>query len=93
MGTWTEKWMCGDYSPVNRKTKSDRYLMSILKELFNALDFSRVFSTLDLRSDYHQLPLLVGNWMKIALLGIDQDAERSIVSLEVSSIQLKECTY
>ena len=26
-GNWTEKRMCGDYHPVNCKTKSDRYPM------------------------------------------------------------------
>jgi hypothetical protein len=53
-GNWTEKRMCGDYRPVNRKTKSNRYPMPMPEELFNALGFSRIFNTLDLRSGYHQ---------------------------------------
>ena len=60
-GNWMEKRMCGDYRLVNRKTKSDRYPMPIPEELFDAIGFSRVFSTLDLRSDYHHLPLLAGD--------------------------------
>jgi len=64
-GNWTEKQMCGDYHPVNQKTKSDQYPMPILEELFDAIRFSRVFSTLDLRSGYHQLPLLAGDQDRI----------------------------
>ena len=63
-GNWTEKRMCGDYHPVNRKTKLDRYPMPIPKELFDVIGFSRVFNTLDVRSGYHQLPLLMGDQMK-----------------------------
>jgi len=31
---WTEKRMCGDYHPVNKKTKSDRYPMLKPEELY-----------------------------------------------------------
>ena len=60
-GNWMEKWMCGDYRPINRKTKSDGCPVTILEELFDAIGFSQVFSTLDLRSGYHQLSLLSGD--------------------------------
>jgi hypothetical protein len=60
-GDWTEKRMCGDYRPVNRKTKSDRYPIPMPDELFDALGFARIFSILDLRSGYHQLLLLLGD--------------------------------
>ena len=36
-GNWTEKRMCGDYRPVNRKTKSDRYPMPTPEELIDAV--------------------------------------------------------
>jgi hypothetical protein len=65
-GNWTEKRMCGDYQPVNRKTKSDRYPTPTPEELFDAVGHSRVFSTLDLRSGYHQLPLMVEDRVKTA---------------------------
>ena len=40
--------------------------MSIPEELFDVIGFSQVFSTLDLRSGYHQLPLLTGDRVKTA---------------------------
>ena len=63
--------MCGEYRPVNRNIKSDRYPMPILEELFDAIGFSWVFSVLDLRSGYHQLPLFAGDRMKTAFRGVD----------------------
>ena len=67
--------MCGDYHPVNRKTRLDRYPMPILEELFDAIGFSQVFSTLDLRSGYQQLLLLAGDRVKTAFWGVDQDGK------------------
>ena len=63
-GNWTEKQMCDDYCPVNCKAKSDRYPMPMLEELFDVVEFSRVFSTLDLRFGYDQFPLLVDHRVK-----------------------------
>ena len=60
-GNWIEKRVCGHYHLVNWKTKSDRYSMPIPEELFDAIGFSRVFSTLNLRSSCYQLPLFLGD--------------------------------
>jgi hypothetical protein len=56
-GNWTEKRMCGDYKRINKFTKSDRYAMPTPKENFEAIRHAKVFSTLDLRSGYHQIGL------------------------------------
>ena len=40
--------------------------MPIPEELFDAIGFSQVFSTLDFRFGYHQLPLLAGDRVKTA---------------------------
>jgi hypothetical protein len=56
-GNWTEKKMCGDYRRINKFTKSDRYAMPTLEENFEAIGHAKVFSTLDLRSGYHQIGL------------------------------------
>jgi hypothetical protein len=41
--------------------------MPMPEELFDALGFARIFSTLDLRFGYHQLPLLFGDRVKTAI--------------------------
>jgi hypothetical protein len=74
-GNWTEKWMCGDNRPLNRKTKSDRYPMPMPEELFDALGLAKIFSTLDLRSSYHQLPLLLVDRVKTVFWRIDKDGK------------------
>lgn len=52
-GNWMEKLIYGDSQLTNHKTKSNQYLMLILKELFDVVRFFQKFSTLDLRSDYY----------------------------------------
>jgi hypothetical protein len=74
-GNWMDKRMCGDYRPVNQKTKLDQYPMPIPEEFFDAIGFSRVSSTLDLRSGYHQLPLLMGDQVKTAFWGANHDGK------------------
>ena len=64
LGNWTKKCICGDYRPVNKKTKSDRYPMPTPEELFDAVGKARLFSMLDLRLGYHQLPLRVEDRVK-----------------------------
>ena len=49
--------------------------MPIPEELFDAFGFTRIFSTLNLRSGYHQFPLLMGVRMKTAFWGVDQDGK------------------
>ncbi|OAE21594.1 hypothetical protein AXG93_939s1000 [Marchantia polymorpha subsp. ruderalis] len=56
-GNYTDRRMCGDYHPINQQTKSDKYAMSTPKEIFDVVDHVRIFSTLDLRAKYHQLPI------------------------------------
>jgi hypothetical protein len=46
-GNYTDRWMCGDYRPINRQTKSDKYAMPIPEEIFDVVGHARVFSTLD----------------------------------------------
>ena len=70
--------MCSDYRPVNQKTKSDWYPMPIPEKLFNGIGFSQVFNTLDLRSGYHQLPLLAGDQVKTAFWGVDRNENNQL---------------
>jgi putative transposase len=70
-GNWTKRRMCGDYCLVNKWIHSDKYAMPLPKEIFDALGQAKVFSTLDLRSGYHQLPLREGDKVKTTFGGID----------------------
>ena len=64
-GNWTKKRMCGDYRRIDKFTKSDCYTMLTPKENFEAIGHTKVISTLDLHSGYHQIGLredgLLGN--------------------------------
>lgn len=53
-GNWAEKRMCGDYMPIIRGTKSNRYAMPIAQEIFDIIGYG-VFSTSDLEFRYHQI--------------------------------------
>jgi hypothetical protein len=37
IGNWIKCYMCGDYHLVNKWTHSNKYVMSLSKEIFDAL--------------------------------------------------------
>jgi hypothetical protein len=63
--------MCGDYHPVNKQTCSKKYVMPLPEEIFDVHGQAKVFSTLDLKSGYHQLPLKEGDKVKTKFWGIN----------------------
>ena len=77
-GNWIEKWIYGDYRPINRKTKANWNPMPIPKRLFDIVRFSWVFSTLDLRSGYHPLPLFAEDWLKTTFWRVDHDGKDQV---------------
>jgi len=50
---WIECHMCEDYWLTNKQTHLDKYAMPLPKVILNALGQGKVFSTLDLCSNYH----------------------------------------
>ncbi len=70
-GNWTKWCMCGDYHPFNKHTCLEKYAMSLLKEIFDALHQAKLFSTFNLRFGYHQLPLKEGDKVKTTFWGIN----------------------
>ncbi len=52
-GNYTDRRMCGDYCPINRQIKSDKYAMPTPEEIFDVVGHARIFSTLDLWARYH----------------------------------------
>jgi hypothetical protein len=56
-GNYTNRRMCENHRLINRQTKSDKYAMPTLEEIFDVVGHARVFSTLDIRAGYHQLSI------------------------------------
>ena len=50
-------WMCVDYRPLNAVMVKNKYLLPRIDTLFNQLAGAKVFSKIDLRSDYHQIKI------------------------------------
>lgn len=48
---------CVDYTGLNKVTKKDSYPIPIIRDIFDQLQGATVFSTLDLKSGFYQLPL------------------------------------
>jgi hypothetical protein len=68
---YMDRWMCGDYCPINWQTKSNKYAMPTPEETFDVVRHARVFSTLDLRVGYHQLLIREEDKAKIAFWGVN----------------------
>ncbi len=47
-GNYTDRRMCGNYHPINRQIKFDKYTMPTVEEIFDVVGHARVFSTLGL---------------------------------------------
>jgi len=62
-----------------------------LEELFDAIGKAKVFSSLDLKSRYHQLPLRLEDRMKTTFWGVDDD-RKICFSIGSSYLWLEECS-
>lgn len=65
-GNWTDVRYCIDFRPINRDTAADKYGLHLPEDLFRDMDGSTVFSVLDLRSGFMQLPVAFESQAKTA---------------------------
>ena len=65
-GLWTDHRMAQDYRPVNKHTRSDRYGMHRPEDIFHQCARARVFSNLDLRQGFLQIPMMPEDQPKTA---------------------------
>jgi putative transposase len=70
-GNYTDRWMCGDFRPINQQIKSDKYAMPTPEEIFDVVGHARVFNTLDFRAGYHQLLIRKEDKGKTAFWGVN----------------------
>ena len=68
----TDFRQCGDYRPLTVGTTLDRYPLPGIEDIFNAIGGATIFSKLDLRSGYHQMPLREEDWCKTAFWGANR---------------------
>ena len=68
-GNYTDFRKCGDYRPLNLETTLDRYQLPLIETIFNEMKGAKIFSKLDLRSRYHQMPLRECDRMKTTFWG------------------------
>ncbi len=61
--------MCGDYRSLNLVTPQDRYTMPILKELFDNIGDSNIFTIVDLRQGFNHIVLAAKDRKKTAFHG------------------------
>ena len=71
-GNYTDFRQCGDYRPLNLETTLDRYPLPGIEDIFNQMGGAVIFSKLDLRSGYHQMPLRPEDRAKTAFWGANR---------------------
>ena len=49
--------ICIDYRQLNNRTKRDNYALPRIDEILDSLSGNKLFSVLDMKSGYHQIPI------------------------------------
>lgn len=63
--------LCVDYRALNRITVKDRYPLPVIDDLLDRLAGTKYFTTLDMASDYHQVPMHSNSIHKTAFVTPD----------------------
>ena len=59
---------CVDYRQLNRTTVQDSYSIPLIYNCLNALQGSSLFSTLDLRAGYYNIPIAESDLEEVAIV-------------------------
>ena len=59
---------CGDYRRLNKITIHDSYPMPLINDVLQRMSGATIFSTLDLKKAYHQIPVLEADIPKTAVI-------------------------
>ena len=70
---YTDFRQCGDYRPLNQETPLDRHPLPGIEDIYNHMGGAKIFSKLDLRSGYHQMPLRKDYWAQTTFRGANQE--------------------
>lgn len=70
-----EKRLCVDYRALNSRTKRDHYPLPIIEDLLDQLSGQSLFTSLDLASGYHQIPIAEESRHKTAFVTPDGQYE------------------
>ena len=65
-GNWSDSRYCVNYIPLNEASKRDAYIMQNPEDLFQRIGSATVFSKVDLRSGFHQIPVGLEDQSKLA---------------------------
>ena len=71
-GNYTQYRQCGDHRPINNQTQHDRYHLPCMELIFLDMKDAHIFTKLDLRQGYHQIPIAEEDKCKIAFWGADR---------------------
>ena len=71
-GNYTDFRHCGDYRPLNLETTLDRYPLPGIEDIFSQMGGATIFSKLDLRSGYHQMPVRAEDRCKTTFWGANR---------------------
>ena len=71
-GNYTDFRQCGDYRPLNQETPLDSTPLPGIEDIFNQMGGGTIFSKLNLRSGYHQMPLRQEDRAKTAFWGANK---------------------
>ena len=59
-------WLCIDFRGLNKITKKDRYLLSLISDLLDSPCKARIYTKIDLRHAYHLVYIAEGDKWKTA---------------------------